>query len=70
MNARNVLLVLSLLALSTPQLEASNPAEVLVFRFKASKKRAYSATVKLSDAHRAQIAAKDNRITSRGNLDG
>jgi len=48
---------------------AGNPAEVLVFHFTASKKGAYSATVNLSDAHKAQITAKDNRITSRGNLD-
>jgi len=49
---------------------ASNPAEVLVFHFVADQKGAYSAMIKLSDAHKAQIIAADNRITSRGNLDG
>jgi alpha-L-fucosidase 2 len=49
---------------------ASNPAEVLVFHFTADKKGAYSATIKLSDAHKAQVTAEENRITSRGNLDG
>lgn len=49
---------------------ASKPAEVLVFHFTADKKGAYSATIKLSDAHKAHISATDNRITSRGNLDG
>ena len=49
---------------------ASNPAEILVFHFTADKKGSYSATITLSDAHRAHISATDSRIASRGNLDG
>lgn len=49
---------------------AGNRAEVLVFHFMADKPGVYSATIKLGDAHKAQIKAADNRITSRGNLDG
>ncbi len=49
---------------------ASHPADVLVFRFTADRKGAYSGTVRLRDAHKAGITAAGNRITSKGDLGG
>jgi len=49
---------------------ASNPAEVLVFRFTADKKGAYTGTISLTDAHKAKIAGEGNRIVSTGSLAG
>jgi len=49
---------------------ASNPAEVLVFRFTADKKGAYTGTISLTDAHKAKIAGEGNRIVFTGSLAG
>ena len=50
---------------------SSNPAGVMVFRFTANKKGAYTATVSLTDMHEAKIAAAGNRLTaSEGSLAG
>ena len=45
---------------------ASAPAQVMVFRFSAEKKKAYSGTIILADAHDAKIVAKNNRLTASG----
>ena len=48
---------------------SSKPAGVIVFRFTADKKGAYTATVSLTDMHDARITASGNRITaSEGSL--
>ena len=48
---------------------SSKPAGVMVFRFTADKKGAYTATVSLTDMHDARITAGGNRITaSEGSL--
>ncbi|QDV80230.1 glycosyl hydrolase family 95 catalytic domain-containing protein [Botrimarina mediterranea] len=49
---------------------ASNPAQVLVFRFTASKPGAYSGRLQLTDTHGAKIVANGNRITASGDLRG
>lgn len=49
---------------------ASHPAEVLVFRFTADQKGAYSGAIRMHDAHNAKITAAGNRITSKGDLSG
>jgi alpha-L-fucosidase 2 len=49
---------------------ASNPAQVLVFRFTANKPGAYSGRIQLADTHGASIVADGNRITSSGDLRG
>ncbi|MBE3097221.1 MAG: glycoside hydrolase family 95 protein [Planctomycetes bacterium] len=50
---------------------SSYPAGVMVFRFTANKKGAYTATVSLTDMHEAAIAAEGNRLTaSKGSLAG
>ena len=48
---------------------SSYPAGVMVFRFTANKKGAYTATVSLTDMHGASITAAGNRLTaSKGSL--
>ena len=49
---------------------ASAPAGVLVFRFTASRKGAYTCTVSLTDMHKGKITASGNRLTSVGSLAG
>lgn len=49
---------------------ASNPANVLVFRFSADKKGAYSGTITLESAHNGTLKAEGNRIVMSGMLDG
>ncbi len=49
---------------------ASNPAQVLVFRFTANKPGAYTGKITLTDAHKADITVDGNRITARGDLSG
>ena len=47
----------------------SHPAEVLVARFSADKKTAYTGSIELADTHGAKIVADGNRITASGTLD-
>ena len=47
---------------------ASHPANVMVFRFTADKKGAYSGTVTLKDAHGAVPTAAGNTITCAGKI--
>ena len=49
---------------------ASNPANVMVFRFGADKKAAYTGSISLKDAHDGSVTAKGNRITFSGALTG
>jgi len=49
---------------------ASHPAEVLVFRFTADKKGAYTGTVALTDMHKGKIVAAGQGLTSSGSLEG
>ena len=49
---------------------ASAPAQVLVFRFTADKKSAYTGTVSLTDMHKGEVTAADAVITSSGTLEG
>ena len=49
---------------------ASAPAGVMVFRFTADRKGAYTCTISLSDMHKGKITAHGNRITSAGSLAG
>jgi alpha-L-fucosidase 2 len=49
---------------------ASAPAGVMVFRFTADRKGAYTCTVSLTDMHKAAITARGNRLTSAGSLAG
>jgi len=49
---------------------ASSPAGVMVFRFTASRKGAYTCTVSLTDMHKGKITASGNRLTSAGSLAG
>ncbi|MEN8117716.1 MAG: glycoside hydrolase family 95 protein [Bacteroidota bacterium] len=49
---------------------ASNPAGIIIFRFTADQKAAYSVKIRLKDAHKAKISAQKNRITSKGSLEG
>ena len=49
---------------------SSAPAGVMVFRFTADKKGACAATVSLTDAHKAAIETRENRITASGSLAG
>jgi len=54
----------------TRQYFSSAPAGVMVFRYTADKKGTCSATVSLTDAHKAAITAEGNRITAKGSLAG
>ena len=47
----------------------SHPAQVLVARFTAEKKAAYTGSVELRDSHGAKIVVDGNRITASGTLD-
>lgn len=47
----------------------SHPAQVLMARFTADKKAAYTGSVELSDSHGAKIVVNGNRITASGTLD-
>jgi len=49
---------------------ASHPANVLVFRFTADKKGAYTGAVSLKNAHQGETNAAGNTITFSGTLDG
>jgi len=49
---------------------SSRPAEVMVFHFTADKKGAHTGTIKLVDAHQADITVEGPRITARGDLSG
>lgn len=49
---------------------ASNPDEVLVFRLTADKKGAYSGSVVLTDMHKGEIKAVDNKLICTGDLAG
>jgi len=46
----------------------SHPAQVLVARFTADKKGAYTGGIELADSHGAKIVANGNRITASGVL--
>jgi alpha-L-fucosidase 2 len=48
---------------------ASAPQQVLVFRFTADKRGAYSGILKFADAHNARSTAKGNLISAGGKLD-
>jgi alpha-L-fucosidase 2 len=48
---------------------ASFPAQVMVFRFTASRPGAYTATLKFTDAHKAVVESTGSGVTSAGNLD-
>jgi len=48
---------------------ASAPAQVMVFRFTADRKKAYSGTITLTDAHGAGTVANNNRLTASGNTE-
>jgi len=56
-------------ALYTREYFASAPNQVLVFRFTANKPGAYSGSLRLTDAHKAAVAADGNRITAPGMLE-
>jgi len=45
---------------------SSRPAEVMVFRFTADKRGAYSGTIRLTDMHDGKIEVERNRITFGG----
>jgi alpha-L-fucosidase 2 len=47
----------------------SQPAQVLVARFTASRRGAYTGSIQLADAHNARVTADGNRITVAGSLD-
>jgi len=47
----------------------SHPSGVLVARFSASQKGAYTGSLELSDAHNAKIVVRDQMITATGQLD-
>ncbi len=47
----------------------SAPAQVIVGRFTASKRGAYSGVIRLKDAHTGSVSADSNRIVQRGVLD-
>ena len=49
---------------------ASHPANVLVFRFTADKKGAYSGTISLKNAHQGEPTAAGNTLTFSGTLGG
>ena len=49
---------------------ASNPAQILVFRFSADKKGAYTGNIVLTDSHDAKIIATGDQIISSGSLKG
>ncbi len=49
---------------------SSRPAQVMVFRFTADKKGAYSGKITLTDMHKAAVTAAGNRITAKGDLSG
>ena len=49
---------------------ASHPANVMVFRFTADKRGAYSGSVLLTDMHKGKVVAEGNRLTSSGSLAG
>ena len=49
---------------------ASNPDQVIVLRLTADKPQAYSGSIELKDAHKAEITAAGNRITAAGDLAG
>ncbi|HUZ08438.1 MAG TPA: glycoside hydrolase family 95 protein, partial [Candidatus Paceibacterota bacterium] len=47
----------------------SHPAQMLVARFTADKKAAYTGSLELQDSHGAKIVVNGNRITASGTLD-
>ena len=49
---------------------ASHPANVMVFRFTADKRGAYSGSVLLTDMHKGKVIADGNRLISSGSLGG
>ena len=49
---------------------ASHPANIMVFRFTADKRGAYSGSVLLTDMHKGKVFADGNRLTSSGSLAG
>ena len=49
---------------------ASSPAGVMVFRFTADRKGAYTCTISLTDMHKGKITASGGRLTSAGSLAG
>jgi alpha-L-fucosidase 2 len=49
---------------------SSRPDQVMVIRLEADKPGIYSGRVSLADAHKATVAAKGNRITATGDLEG
>jgi len=49
---------------------SSYPAGVMVLRFTADKKGAYTGRISLSDAHEGKVVAQGNKITSAGSLEG
>ena len=48
---------------------ASAPQQTIVLRFTATKRGAYSGTLKLTDAHRARTTASGNQLTAGGKLE-
>ena len=49
---------------------ASQPADVLVFRFTADKKGSYSGSISLSDMHKGTIKAEGNKLSCSGSPSG
>ncbi len=49
---------------------SSRPAQVMVFRFTADRKGAYTGKITLTDMHKAALTAAGNRITAKGDLAG
>jgi alpha-L-fucosidase 2 len=49
---------------------SSYPAQVMVLRFTADKPGAHTGRIVLADAHKGKIAARGNRVTSSGSLEG
>jgi alpha-L-fucosidase 2 len=49
---------------------ASNPAQVMVFRFSADTPGGYTGTITLEDAHNGEVRIDDTRITASGSLAG
>jgi alpha-L-fucosidase 2 len=49
---------------------ASQPADVLVFRFTADKKGSYSGSISLSDMHKGKIKAEGNKLSCSGSPSG
>ena len=49
---------------------ASDPAQVMVFRFTADRRGAHTGTISLTDMHKGKVTAHDNRLLVSGTLAG